>query len=146
MADIAFLDTNLLIYAANEDSLHHTAATDLISRVNSGELKVCLSPQILAEFYATVTNPKKVKYPLTSKEAVEAINGYFESDIVKLYPSEDTVKSTFEIAQRYRVKGLDIFDAQIVALMLENKINTIYTANVSDFQRFKEIAAINPLQ
>ncbi|HAV10257.1 MAG TPA: hypothetical protein DCX22_01375 [Dehalococcoidia bacterium] len=146
MATSVFLDTNLLIYAINEDSPWHSAAVALIDKINTGEVQACLSPQVLAEFYATVTNSKKVKHALTADEAVATVDGYIDSDILKLYPGEGTMKHTYEIAQRYRTKGLDIYDAQIVALMLENDVTTIYTANLSDFKRFKDIVAVNPLE
>jgi predicted nucleic acid-binding protein len=145
MDNIALLDTNILVHAANEDSPYHADAKSVIERINSGELKACLSGQILAEFYATLTNPKKVRQPLSVKEGALAIEGYLESDILKLYPRRDTLKLTLELVRSYQVKGLDIFDAQIVATMVENKIKTIYTANEKDFRRYKEIEVINPL-
>jgi len=146
MDDIAFLDANILVYAANEDSPYHANALDIIERVNSGELRACVSPQVLVEVYATVTNPKKMSQPLSPDEAAEAINGYLESDIPKLYPKENTLRLTLELAERYQVSGLDIFDAQIVATMLENRVKTICTVNEADFRRFEGLEIANPLR
>jgi hypothetical protein len=145
MDDIAFIDTNILVYAANEDSPYHSDAKGVIERINSGELRACVSLQVLVEFYATVTNPRKVRQPLSTKEATEAVEGYLESDIPKLYTKKDTLRLTLELARSYQVRGLDIFDAQIVATMVENRVKAIYTANEEDFRRYKEIAIINPL-
>ncbi len=146
MNDLVFLDANILIYAANEDSPYHANARDIIERVNSGELKACVSSQVLAEFYAVVTNPKKMSQPLSPDEAAEAINGYLESNIPKLYLRESTLRLTLELAMRYQVRGLDIFDTQIVATMLENRVKTIYTVNEADFRRFEGIEIANPLK
>lgn len=146
MDDLALLDANILVYAVNEDSPYHTTAKNVIQSINSGKLAACLSCQVLAEFYATVTNPKKVRQPLSPEEASEAIEGYLESDISKLHPNETTLRLTLELAKRYQVTGLDIFDAQIVATMVQNRIKTIYTANEQDFNRFEEIEAVNPLR
>ncbi|MBI4596607.1 MAG: PIN domain-containing protein [Candidatus Tectomicrobia bacterium] len=140
-----FLDTNILIYAANEDSVYHKQAMDVINMVNTREIRACVSPQILAEFYATVTNPKKIEHPLNPDEASDAIGAYLDSDIQKLYPKASTLKLTMELAERYKIRGLDIFDTQIVAAMLENKIKTIIKANEADFSKFKEIETVNPL-
>jgi len=145
MDDIAFLDTNILVHAANEDSPYHANAKGITEKVNGGEVSACLSPQVLAEFYATVTNPKKVRQPLSVEEATEAVEGYLESDIPKLYSKKGTLRLTLELARSYQLRGLDIFDAQIVATMVENRIKTIYTANEKDFRRYKEIEVINPL-
>ena len=146
MDDVAFLDANILVYAANKDSPYHANAKGVIKRVNSGEIQACLSSQVLAEFYATATNPKKIGQPLRPEEAAEAVKGYLESDIPKLYPKESTLRLTLELAKRYQVRGLDYFNAQIVATMLENRVRTIYTANEEDFERFEEIEAVNPLR
>jgi len=146
MDGLTFLDTNILVYAANEDSPYHTKASGVIQSINSGKLAACVSCQVLAEFYATVTNPKKVRLPLTPEQAFEAIEGYLESDIPKLHPNAATFRLTLELAKRYGVTGLDIFDAQIVATMVQHKIRTLFTANEEDFTRFVEIEAVNPLR
>jgi len=146
MDNVAFLDANILVYAANEDSPYHADARNIIEKVNSGELRACVSSQVLVEFYATITNPRKVRLPLSPGEAAEAISGYLESDILKLYPKKNTLRLALELAKRYQVRGLDIFDTQIVATMLENKVKTIYTANEADFQRFEGIEIANPLR
>jgi hypothetical protein len=146
MADIAFLDTNILVYAANEDSPYHAKAKSLIQSINSGRVSACLSWQVLVEFYATVTSPRRLSQPLSPNQAIEAIKGYLESDIPRFGPDETTLILTLGLAERYKVTGLDIFDAQIVATMLRNKVKTIYTANEEDFKRFVEIEAVNPLR
>ena len=38
----------------------------------------------------------------------------------------------------------DIFDVILVALMIQNKISTIITANEKHFKDFKEIIVLNP--
>jgi hypothetical protein len=66
--------------------------------------------------------------------------------IPKLYPRESTLRLTLELAKRYQVRGLDIFDTRIVATMLENRVKTIYTVNEADFRRFEGIEIANPLK
>jgi len=144
MAEPVFLDANILVYAANEDSPYHAKAKAVIWSVNDGDLLACLSTQVLAEFYATVTNPKQVARPLKPAEAVEAVEGYLDSDILQLAPNEGTLRLTLELAKQHQVVGLDIFDVQIVATMLQNGVGTIYTANVSDFMKYSEIETVNP--
>jgi len=36
-----------------------------------GEIEACITPQILHEFFAVVTNQKKVEYPLSCDEAFD---------------------------------------------------------------------------
>jgi predicted nucleic acid-binding protein len=140
-----FIDTNILVYAADIDSISHATAATLLTKINTGHLKSCISPQILCEFYATVTNARKFRRPLSPSEATEIITGYLESDISLLYQKYNTIKLTLDMAIRYKISGLDIFDTQIVATMIENGVGTIYTANISDFKQYSEITAVNPL-
>lgn len=146
MDGIVFLDANILVYAANKDSPYHADAKRVIEQINAGEIASCLSSQVLAEFYATVTSPKKMSQPLNSREAAEAVEGYLESHITKFYIRENTMMLALELTKRYRIRGLGFFDAQIVATMLENGVRTIYTANEEDFRRFEEIEVVNPLK
>jgi predicted nucleic acid-binding protein len=140
-----FLDTNILVYATDMDSTGHAAAATLLTSMNTEQLKPCISLQILCEFYATVTNPRKFRRPLTPTEASDAINSYRESDISLLYLKDSTIKLTLDMAIRHKINGTEIFDTQIVATMLENGVGTIYTANVSDFKKYSGIIAVNPL-
>ena len=140
-----FLDTNILVYAINIDSASHPSAAALIKEISAGTLKTCMSPQILCEFFATVTNPRKFRRPLSSSEATGIITGYLESDIALLYLKNNTIKLTLDMAIRYKINGTEIFDTQIVATMLENGVGMIYTANVSDFKKYPGITAVNPL-
>jgi predicted nucleic acid-binding protein len=43
------------------------------------------------------------------------------------------------------LRGQLVIDAQLVATMLPNGINRIYTYNEEDFSRFKEIVVLAPL-
>jgi len=141
-----FLDTNLIVYATNKDSPYHAKASALMEAIGKGKLETCLSLQVLGEFYATATNPKKIEKALTPEEAVLVIEGLLRTDtILKLYPKESTLRLTLDLVNHYQLKSLDFFDAQIVATMLDNGITTIYTVNEQDFAIFEEIKAVNPL-
>jgi len=66
-----FADTNVLVYAALTDDARHAACRSLLRTPDSGRLNI--SPQILAEFYSTITSPKRVTAPFTPSEAIEFI-------------------------------------------------------------------------
>ncbi len=65
ISETALLDTNILVYAVNEDSPFHKASIALRDKGLKGELSLCIAPQILNEFYANVTNRKQVDIPLS---------------------------------------------------------------------------------
>ena len=145
--EIAFLDTNILVYAVETDNPLHKRATALMDRANTGELAICLSPQIMGELYSTITNPRKIRKACPLDEAVDIVKSLWESDtILKIYPKQETLDLTLDLVKRYQLKSLDFFDAQIVATMVDNGVTTIYTVNENDFAIFKEIKAINPFK
>jgi predicted nucleic acid-binding protein len=57
--ELAALDTNVLIYALYADTEHHRAARLLVDQARSSNAALCFTPQVLAEFYAVVTNPRR---------------------------------------------------------------------------------------
>ena len=59
-SNLAVIDTNVLVYAADESSEFHEASRTLRDRENIG---LAVTPQILMEFYAIITNPRRVASP-----------------------------------------------------------------------------------
>jgi predicted nucleic acid-binding protein len=142
-----FLDSNILVYAINKKSPYYTSARTIVDTVNKGELRVCLSPQVLGEFYAVITNPWKLERNLSPQEAAGVIERFLLSDaVVKVYPKKSTLKLTLELVKHYQIMALKSFDAQIVATMLDNGVTTIYTVNEDDFAIFEEIKVVNPFK
>jgi predicted nucleic acid-binding protein len=72
-ADRVAVDANILVYAAYRDTPQHAASRAWLERAVGGEVKICLTSQVLAEFFAIVTNAKRVSDPRTADEAVTAI-------------------------------------------------------------------------
>jgi hypothetical protein len=73
------VDANILVYAVYRDTPQHAASRAWLERAVRGEVKICLTSQVLAEFFAIVTNPKRVSDPRTPDDAVTAIEAALES-------------------------------------------------------------------
>ncbi|MFQ6074813.1 MAG: type II toxin-antitoxin system VapC family toxin [Candidatus Bathyarchaeia archaeon] len=65
------LDTNILVHSHNKASPHQKRASVVIRKAMQGEIEAYIAPQILYEFLAVVTDPKRVEHPLSSDEAVD---------------------------------------------------------------------------
>ncbi len=138
-----FLDTNLFAYAIDRQSPFCGAATTILATVNRGEYEGYCSHQVLAELFAVLT--KRVTHPLSATLAAEEVQRLLASEtLATLAVTRDTLVLTLALAERYRVRGTHFFDAQIVGTMLANNVKTLCTANVGDFQRFREIDVMNP--
>lgn len=141
----SLLDTNILVYAADETSPFHEKSKSLRDKGLSSQLNLCICPQVLAEFFAIITDPRRVENPREPKEAIEEIEKYLRSEnILKIYPQEDTLLHTIRLLKKYNLRKQRVFDAQLVATMLSNGVTKIYTFNQEDFSKFKEIEALIP--
>jgi predicted nucleic acid-binding protein len=136
-------DTNVLIYALDADAPHHTAARALLEAARDGSATLYVTPQILSEFYAVVTNARRVAKPRSPAEAWDAISDLLKFLHVLPIPAH-VVDGWMSLVRRHPVTGADVFDLQIVATMRANDVRRIYTFNVRDFEMIAEISAVAP--
>lgn len=141
------LDTNLLVFATSRNSPHYLTARRICEEAYQGALEACVSFQNLCEWYAVVTHPRKVQPALSAEEASRELETFLApSRLTILAFSPGILRRLPELLRRSGSRGAHAFDVLLVATMLENGVETIYTENVSDFSAFREIRAINPLQ
>ncbi len=103
-----------------------------------------ISAQNLVEFQAVATRPVEANgLGLNTTEAcakareIEALFSFLP-DNADIYPHWR------KLIQQHDVKGKQVHDARIVAVMLANDINRLITFNASHFIRFSEITVFNP--
>lgn len=139
------LDTNILVRAAGTKSLGHAKARDLRDRAAAGEMDACVAAQVLAEFYAVVTDPRRFQPALTPAQAQRDLRSYLSSSLRIILPKETTLSRMLSMVGSRSVRGGRIFDLFLAATMLDNGVETIYTENVRDFEGLTGIEAVNPL-
>jgi len=143
--ETALVDTNVLIYAADETSPFHQAAKELRDKGVKGDIALCICPQLLSEFYAVITDPRRTAQPRSSQEASSEIEKYLlHENLLKIYPVAGVIEKLLELLKRYNIKKQDIFDTHLVATMLINEVTRIYTYNEDDFLKFTEIEVLRP--
>lgn len=147
ISEISLLDTNILVYAADETSAFYQTAKTLRDKGLKGEITLCICPQVLNEFFAIVTDPKRVANPRTQREAVAEVEKYLTSkNMLKIYPGPEIIGKTLDLLKNYEITKQEIFDLQLVATMLLNNVTRLYTYNPGDFSKFKEIKVLSPEQ
>jgi predicted nucleic acid-binding protein len=52
------LDTNIIVHAYNKSSPHQQEAANIIKKALQGKTEACLTPQVLYELFAVITNQK----------------------------------------------------------------------------------------
>jgi predicted nucleic acid-binding protein len=90
-----------------------------------------------------VTNPRRVPKPRSPADAIQAISSLFVFLDVLPIPAQ-AVEEWLALLRRHLVTGAAVFDLQIVATMLANHIQRIYTFNAQDFEVFPELAVVTP--
>jgi hypothetical protein len=138
-----FVDTNVLVYALDADAPQHAAARALLEAGRDPANTLYVTPQILGEFCAIVTNPRRVARPRSATEAIAAIGDLLTYVHVLPVPAR-MVDAWLDLLRRHPVTGGDVFDLQIAATMQVNGIRRIYTFNVGDFGIFPELAVATP--
>ncbi len=141
-----YLDTNILVYSidlSKENVEKHRAALEILrpSRIEV----ICLSPQVIAEFYAVVTSSKSVANPLTTEDTIMRIERFLQMPNVELLNlSNHIFEQWFELLKMNPVKGARVFDLMHIAIMKCHNVRTIYTFNEDDFNWQTEIEVIVP--
>lgn len=137
------VDTNVLIYASNSDEPAQDQARELLGRLARGpDLLYLFWPTIMG-FLRIATHPRIFREPLTPTGASEAIAALVRRPNVRTPGESRGYWETFQTVAGEDTRGDDVPDAQLVALMRQHGVATIYTRD-RDFRRYEGIEARNP--
>lgn len=140
------LDTNILVHAWSGRSSHHQKAWGIIEGAFNGRLDVCLTPQVLWEFFSVMTTARKTKEPVTAQTAIDVIETILKAKVPVLTPTLNAFHRTLDLVRsRSHPRGAEIFDLFLAATALEHGISQIYTENVKDFEFIDGLEPVNPL-
>ena len=131
----AFLDTNILVYAAaggEGEEIKRRQALRLIADYNFG-----LSAQVLQEFYVTVV--RKIDKPLRPADALEWIEQLEAFPCQPIEPS--LIKIGVEISQRYQIS---YWDGAVIAAAEALGAETLFTEDLSHDQKYGSVRVVNP--
>lgn len=138
-------DTNVLLYAQDKSSEFFAHAQRAHQLVIDGELEACVSLQNVMEFLSVVTNPKRVRRPLSHTVAIREAKKYLdESFFSVIYPDSTTIPHLQSLLGDWKKSDpRHIYDLQLVATMISNDVSTILTANVKDFRRLPHLEVLD---
>lgn len=143
--ELVALDTNVLVYALYADTERHRVARSLVDQGRNPLAALCLTPQVLAEFYSVVTNPRRVTEAKSPKAALEVITNLLTMPGLTLLPFPlDLVSRWTAFLREHPVSGRKVFDVQLVATLLGNGVTKLYTFNRTDFEPFPGVEVLTP--
>jgi predicted nucleic acid-binding protein len=134
-AEPRFVDTNILVYAAQTGSTHSAAALALLGRMEANQVALWISGQVLREYLAVVTRSPGRLPALPMAAALERVRFFSQ----RLWIAEDgpAIRSRLlMLMATCPTAGKQVHDANIVATMLANGVTHLLTNNAADFRRF----------
>jgi toxin-antitoxin system PIN domain toxin len=136
-ADQVFLDTNILVAASVAEHPSHTAATSLLEKLLAEQAVLCISPQVCREFLVVLTRKLVEGRLFTVEEALTALDAWRTACVI-LEETEDVLAELLALVRSRQVKGKQVRDANIVAVMRSNAVTRLATLNTGDFERYED--------
>lgn len=140
------VDTNVLVYAADEDSpFHHPCQTWLERRRQRADAWYCTWP-IVYEFLRVSTHPRVFRNPWKTTEAWHFIVALLASPgLGMLVPTLRHADVAGEVLRELpHISGNILHDAHTAVLMREHGIRQVCTRD-TDFHRFPFVEVVDPL-
>ncbi len=140
-----FIDTNIIIYAADGTSLYNQLAKQALLAARQQASELVISSQILREYLSTTTK----SYLITGVPSLSNIlfnYNAFQNDFTVVFDSLRVVMNLSSLLQTIPMGGKQIYDANIVATIQAYSITHLLTHNVKDFARFAGLITVVPLQ
>ena len=138
------LDANILLYAYDSASSHHSKARAWVERVFSAAAPVGLPWQTVSAFLRIMTNPRLPGERFSNQEAVQVVDRWLEQPNVRLLaPGDDHWPLFRQMVVEGQASGPLITDAHLAALTIEYG-GVLHTTD-RDFARFPGLRWTNPL-
>ena len=135
VSDRCFLDTNVLLYAFDDNQPTKQAiARKLIERLGR-EHKAVLSTQVLIELFQNLVRKFKVAAPTASLMTA----AFCEWPVID---SDNAL--VLKAMARASENGLAIWDAMVVEAALRAGVGTLYSEDMQHGQRFGSLVLLNP--
>ena len=134
-AEPVFIDTNVLVYANQQNSQHHEKARSLLASAERDGAVLWISRQVLREYLASVTRVQGSEPALPTAVALERVRFF----AIRFNVAEDGPNVFHELTEllaQVPTGGRQVHDANLVATMLAHGLTRLLTFNVADFRRF----------
>ncbi len=141
------VDTNILLYAADNDSEFHVPCRRLLEDLREDPVPSYLSWSICYEFLRVSTHPRVFRSPWNSGLAWSFIESILAGPGFAVLTETSRHQAILQqtLAELPGLRGNILHDVHTAVIMRENGINQIYTRD-TDFSRFPFLTIIDPLQ
>jgi len=140
------LDTNILVYAANEDCDEHARANHLVNNALASPREWMLSEQVLYEYYKALRHPRILSSPLRAAEAAAQVRFLRDQSGFMVCCYETILWS--RVIDRLSSPAFPYqrtHDEILAQTLRHNGVKTFYTRNCKDFEEAGFEQVVNPI-
>jgi predicted nucleic acid-binding protein len=140
-----FVDTNILVYATDEDSPWQSVAEQALEDWRGAGTRLCVSVQVLREYLAVTTRPAAGRPGDPDYVAIAENLRSFREDFLVF---GDTLPVSLELeslVRQFSIQGRQVHDANIVATLRVFGLGDLLTYNTADFRRYASLITVHPL-
>ncbi len=132
-----FLDTNVLVYACDQDEPgKRDTARDLL-RNHDEDTSFCISTQVLQEYYVAATRKLNIE-PLKAKDMIYSFR-HMETAMV----DPDDINRAIDGNILWQVS---FWDALVIVTAQKLNCKTLFTEDLNDGQVFDFVTVVNPFR
>lgn len=139
------VDTNILVYAADEYAPDHDCCMRLLEQWRAGPAPWFLTWGVVFEFLCVVTHPRVLRQPWTAGRAWSFIVALLSGGSLRMLTAgERYAAAVGEVVEQVpNLRGNLWHDAETAILMREHGIRRIYTRDAG-FHRFPFLEVVDP--
>ncbi len=140
------LDTNILLYAANEDAPEHGICKEFLQKVIENPVDWVIADQVYLELYRALRSPKVMSHPLSAVEAAGHVS--LLRDGMGVMHCGYTTECWDRLLGHLQAEDFPYrrtHDAVLAATLLSHGVRTFYTRNTKDFMSAGFDRVTNPV-
>lgn len=140
------VDTNVLIYAADQDSEFHAPCRGQLERWRRQTSPWYLTWSICYEFLRVSTHPKVFRTPWSAPDAWRFLGAVLAAPTASVLVATERHAEVLSetLGEMRRLRGNILHDMHTAVLMREHGIERIVTRD-TDFHRFPFVSVVDPL-
>jgi predicted nucleic acid-binding protein len=132
-----FVDTNVLVYAYDEDEPAKRARATALLRELGQRTEIVLSTQVLQEFYVVVT--RKLARPLSEPDALEALRAWSKVPVVAI-----DVSLILDAASSSQSSKISFWDALVLEAAASRRCDRVLSEDLQEGFTHKGVRVENP--
>lgn len=133
------IDSNFFVDLDEPLSPRHEKVTKMFDEWRMSENDLFIFYHVFLEYLHVITDPKRVKIPLTMKQALDRVDYWQSHSRIKvIYPDEKDFSLCECWLKTYNLGRNRLIDTLIAASYYNNGITEIWTSNPKDFEIFEE--------